>query len=345
MHQPRFFLRPLLYAILLGLFCAHGAVAQTPARTLSDTVPLDTDGEVHIDNHEGRIIVDTWDRAEVRYEIRIMPTDDDPEAEKTEIEIDRRANRLRLATVHAEGDDESSVFGFSFDRGWQWGGTDIPAVHYALTVPRTARIDIEDHESEIDVSGLQATLRIDTHEGPITVSAHRGDVFIDNHDSETELQDIEGELEIDTHDGPVSVADHRGGLIVESHDSEMDLRAITGFVEIDTHDGELTLVDLRGGFRLDAHEADADVSIAELSDDVDIDTHDGRIVLRLAADAAFDLRTDFDEDVDLDSDFDLAPIRISDEDDDEVNYRGAINGGGPRIYLSSHDGDFDLRIR
>lgn len=57
----------------------------------------------------------------------------------------------------------------------------------------------------------------------------------------------------------------------------------------------------------------------------------------------FDLNTDFGDDVDVSSDFDLAPIRIVDEDDeDEVNYRGAVNGGGPEIYLESHDGHFRL---
>ena len=64
------------------------------------------------------------------------------------------------------------------------------------------------------------------------------------------------------------------------------------------------------------------------------------------ADAGFDLTTDFNDDVNLDSDFDLTSIRrVDDDDDDEVNYRGTVNGGGPRIELSSHDGRFTLRTR
>ena len=51
----------------------------------------------------------------------------------------------------------------------------------------------------------------------------------------------------------------------------------------------------------------------------------------------------FDDDVDLRSDFDLSAIRIGDED--EPNYRGDINGGGPELYLEADDGDVALRTR
>jgi len=68
-----------------------------------------------------------------------------------------------------------------------------------------------------------------------------------------------------------------------------------------------------------------------------------RITLSFPGDAGFDLRTDCSDDANLDAEFDIASLRISDDDDDEVNYRGAVNGGGPRIELESHDGRFTPR--
>ncbi len=340
--SPLRFLGVLLTAVLL---LAPSAVAQDAARTLSNTVPLDADGEVVLDNHEGQIAIDTWDRAEVRYEIRIMPTDDDPAAEKTTIDIDANERRLRLATTHEDGDDESTVFGFSFDDGWRWGGTDIPAVHYTLTMPATARLTIDDHESTVDLTGLRAGLRLDTHDGALTLRDHDGDTRIDSHDGRIDLRDTRGQLIIDTHDSPISITGHIGDVTIESHDGEMELRDVAGYLNVDTHDGELTAEDLRGGFRFEAHDGEADISIAALSDDLHVDTHEARLTLHLPPGAAFDLHTDFDEDVDFNTDFDLNSIRIADEDDDEVNYRGAVNGGGPRIYLASGDGDVALRTR
>jgi len=293
-----------LVPLLLSLFLLVGTLptiaAHAQAQRISDTVSLDADGSVSIDNHEGSITVTTWDRDAVQYEVEIDAPEDSDQLRNTEIDVDHTSRSLHLATEQRDQGDDSRWF------SWNNGG-DIPNVHYTLRMPRTARLTIDDHESEIDVTGLQAELRIDTHEGPITVTDQTGEVTIDSHESRT------------------------------------DLRNITGRLTIDTHDGDVVVENLRGAFELDTHDGSADVTFAELTDDVEVDTHDARITLSFPGDAGFALRTDFSDDADLDSDFDIASLRISDDDDDEVNYRGAVNGGGPRIELESHDGRFTLR--
>lgn len=288
---------PLLFSVLLlvGTIAAPSTHAQ--AQRTSETVSLDPNGSVSIDNHEGSITVTTWDRGNVQYDARIDAPEGSEQLENTEIRVDHSERALHLETTFGE-DEESD---------WFSRNGDVPPVHYTIQMPRTARLTIDDHESEIDVTGLQAELRIDTHEGPIRIADQQGDVTID------------------------------------SHESRMDVQRVTGRLTIDTHDGEITVENLRGGFDLDTHDGSADVSFAALTDDVGIDTHDGRVTLALAPDAGFDLTTDFDDDADLDADFDLSSIRIADENDDEVNYRGTVNGGGPRIHLSAHDGRFTLR--
>lgn len=327
--------------VLTSLCLASTAPAQEAARTISNTVPLAQNGTVSIDNHEGSITVSSWDQDRVQYEARIMPTDEDPKAEKTSIEIDQQSDRLVLSTEHAEGDDESKVFGFSFESGWQWGGIDIPPVHYTLKVPSSAQLTIDDHESTIDVAGLQAPLVIDTHEGPLSVNDHSGDVTIDTHESHTEIRSVSGRLKIDTHDGPVTVVDQLGPVTLSTHDGRVDLRSVQGRVSIDAHDSEITVEDLRGGFGLDTHDAEVTVGLAELSENIRIDTHEAIVSLNLPTGKGFDLNTDFDDDVTLDSDPNLSSIRQG--DDDEVNYRGPVRGGGPEIYLEADDGRFTLR--
>jgi DUF4097 and DUF4098 domain-containing protein YvlB len=312
--------------VLFSFFLVLPALAQAPARTVGDTVPLDAEGEVTVDNHEGSITVTTWDRDRVRYEAEIMATDEDPDAEKVSIQTRTSDDRLRLATAHEEGDDESVVFGFDED-GFRWGGIDMPAVHYTITIPKPAALTVDDHESTIDVTGLAGTLRIDTHEGRISVAEQQADVIIDSHES------------------PISIADQTGDVRIDTHEGRMELRRVTGRVTVDTHDGELTAEELNGGVRFESHDGSARVSFTSLSHSVFADTHDGDVTLTLPTDAGFDLDTEFDDDADLISDFDLRPIRISDEDDDEVNYRGGVNEGGPMVRLESDDGDFTLRSR
>jgi DUF4097 and DUF4098 domain-containing protein YvlB len=314
----------LLAAACLSLLLAPVALAQTPARTVSDTAPLASDGEVTLDNHEGSVTVTTWNREQVRYEAEIMPTDEDPDAEKVTIQVHTSDDHLRLATQHEEGDDESVVFGFDED-GFRWGGIDIPAVHYTITMPRTAALALDDHESRVEVTGLAGALAIDTHEGPITVAESRGEITIDSHES------------------PISITDQEGDVTIDTHEGRVELRQVTGRLSMDTHDGELTAEQVNGSFRFESHDGSASVSFAALSNNVFADTHDGDVTLTLPAQSGFDLKTDFDDDADMLSDFDLQSIRIADEDDDAVNYRGDVNGGGPVVRLESHDGDFTLR--
>lgn len=285
----------LFLGTLLIVHLATPASVQAQDRTIGETVALDPNGSVSIDNHEGHITVTAWDRDAVQYEIEIDAPDGSDELANTEIRVDHSERALRLETEYRD-----SGSWFSWNR-------DMPPVHYTVQMPRTARLSIDDHNSEIEITGLAS------------------------------------ELQVDTHDGPIRIADHEGRISIDNHDSRVDLQNVTGDLDIDTHDGEITAANLRGGFVLDTHDGSADVSFTELTGDVEIDSHDGRFTLTLPADAGFDLDTHLNDDADLDTDFDLSGIRLA--DDDEVNYRGTVNGGGPRIALSAHDARFALRTR
>ena len=307
----------LLLAALL--FSLPSAYAQND-RTVSDTVPLAADGHVTIDNHEGSITVTTWDRPEVQYEARIEAERGAGHPERTTVAVDRSGQRLHLKTEH-----RGSGGGLLDFLGGD--GQDIMPVHYTVTMPRTARLTIGDHESTIEVTGLRAALDVDTHDGPLTVS------------------DQQGALRIDSHDGNIAVTEHQGDLRIDTHDSRIRLRGVAGRVEIDTHDSPITAEGLRGPLELDTHEGRAELAFAALDGSVHIDAHDGTFMLALPAAAGFEIDTNFDDDVELASDFDLSAARRADEDDEEVNYRGAVGGGGPQIRLAAHDGQFQLRAR
>mgnify|MGYP000645023184 CR=1 FL=1 len=316
----------LLAATVLSLGVVPSTVAQDPARTVSDAVPLAPDGEVTVDTHEGTITVTTWERNRVRYEAEVMPTDEDPDAEKVTIRARSGDDRLRLATDHEDGDDESTVFGFDED-GFRWGGINIPAVHYILTVPRGATLRIDDHESTIDVTGLAGTLHVDTHDGRLSVDEHRGDLILEAHDGTMTASGLEGDATLDT------------------HGSRMELVDVTGRLSVETHDGTLNAEGLDGGLRFESHDGRASVAFSDLSGSVFAETHDGNLTLTLPAGAGFVLDTEFTDDVDLRSDIDLRSLRLSDEDEKGPNYRGSVRGGGPTIQLESSDGDVTLQTR
>jgi hypothetical protein len=299
--------------------------AEAQNRTTSGTEALDATGTVVVDNHEGRIIIETWDRAEVQYEAVVRPEDGAEHPEATTVRVDQSPSRFVLRTAYDASKADAG--------GSDWFGGDgtqnVMPVAYTLTVPRGARVEIEDHESDVRVQGLDGEAALDTHDGDVT------------------LTDQGGDATIASHDGPITVENQSGALTIDTHDSDVRLRSVDGRVEIDAHDSDIEAEGLRGGLDVDTHEGDGRFAFAELAGDVTIETHDGDVTLTLPAGAGVDLRTDFgDEDADLRADVDLAPYRVSDGDeDDAVNYAGSLNGGGPRLSLNTHEGTFTLRTR
>lgn len=306
-----------LFTLVIALFVGTPALAQP--RTTSGTAALDTNGTVMIDNHEGSITVDTWDRAEVKYEAVVRPEDGADHPEATTVRVTEDQNRFVIRTEY----DESKADG----DGWSWfrgGGQNVMPVAYTLTIPRSATLEIDDHESEIEIANLSGHLAVETHDGPITVQNQSGGAMLDSHD------------------GPITVEEHSGSLDIETHDSHMCLRAIRGNVEIDAHDGEIEAEELHGGLEVQTHDGSGEFAFTSLTEDVEVDTHSGDFTLVFPENAGFDLGTDF-HDTRLTADFDLSPYRMS--NDDEADYRGQVNGGGPRLSLSAHSGSFDLRTQ
>lgn len=315
-------IRSTLFALAAGLLLIGSTVRAQP-RTVSGTSALDADGTVSVDNHEGSITIETWDRAEVKYEAVVRPETGADHPEATVIRVQDGASRFGIRTEY----DDSKVDGGS---GGFWGSSNqnIMPVEYTLTVPRAADIEIDDHESEIQVVGLEGEAAIDTHDGTVTLREHAGDA------------------EIDSHDGPITVEDQTGDLRIDTHDSRIRLRSVRGHTEIDTHDSRVEAEGLRGGLRVDTHDGEGRFAFSELTDDVEIDSHGGDFTFVIPASAGFDLHTNFDDDADLTADFDLSPYRISTGDDEnEVDYRGQVNGGGPRLDLRAHDGSFTIQTQ
>jgi hypothetical protein len=227
-------------------------------------------GTVAVENEEGSITVDTWARDSVVYEARLVSEQDADNVDQAAIEVEQFNERLSLTSnfedVEAEWSFGPEVFGY---------GVSHPAVHYTLTVPRTAAVAVDAQASEISVSNLAAALRIDTHEGPVTVTKQAGPVRVDTHDGSVSMATVNGDLNVDTHEGRVSVEGLRGRLLI------------------------------------DTHEGTAEVGIDSLAA-VDIDSHEGEVLLSIPRDAGFDLSADLDEDASLDGDFSVESLRTED---------------------------------
>lgn len=263
-----------IFSLSLGLLMIGGLAsvcAQPYERTVRDTVAVG-EGPVTIENDKGSITVSTWDRNVVAYRARIASEQVEEAVAQTQIAVGRTDGTVSLTTNYDEVEAQ-----------WTFGPTSFgyiktnPPVHYTVRMPASTSLRVDDHESDIDVSGLSGTLRIETHEGSIRVT------------------------------------DQTGRAEVSSHEGRMVLREIDSNLIVDTHEGAVTVEGLRGRLDLQTHEGRAEVRIDALREIV-AETHEGTVSLSMPASAGFDLSTDIGDDATLQGNVDLSSVRREEND-------------------------------
>ncbi len=227
---------------VLGLSGPHSAGAQSSFSSdiRRDTVALDHDGAVELTNHEGHITVDTWDRAQVAYEVRPASDTSEPQPVPT-LDIEHSERRF---SISSENDSWSiQIPGLLTISP---GGSNTPAWAYRVTMPETATLEIDDHASTIDVSDVNADVEIDTHEGEVSVDAVGGHLTLDTHAGTATATAVQGGVTLDTHAGSISVS----------------FRQFSDSSSAETHSGTLRFfLPADAGFELRTDLGSADVTV------------------------------------------------------------------------------------
>ncbi len=262
---------------LAGLvFLAAGTAIAAETRHFERTVSLDARGTVSIKTFKGSVDVEPWDERRAEVSARIEPDttcgNDSSQAERvrlTEIEVEATATRLKVRSNYDKLEGLPLV-PLKVDGHNNMACSAHPFVHYRIRMPRTARLEIEDHKSNIAVGGLRADARI---------------------------------------------VSHKGSIDVKDHDGALDLTT---------------------------HKGDARVDFARLGGDSHFETHKGDIAITLPKSAGFDLEAHVGRGGLLDAGFDLAEGEWSKR---ERSYQEKVNGGGPRLELTTKNGSFELKAK
>jgi hypothetical protein len=248
--------------------CVGAAVAQPETtREIHKVFPLAKDGRVLIDTYKGSVEVRTWDKAEVEVHVLIESDGggrrDEENVALTDINFRASSGEVRMETDYDRMKSRRSFLGIS------WNNGNLPLVHYTVTMPSSAELEIEDYKSESTISSLMGDLRFETYKGTLE-------------------------------------ADGLGGSI-----------------KLETYKGEI------------------DIALTQRSGDCRMETYKGTIRLKIPKGSGFDLDAEIGRRGDLSSDFDIADTRRW-HDDDEREYRGPVNGGGPEIHLETYKGSYRL---
>ena len=151
---------------------------------------------------------------------------------------------------------------------------------------------------------------------------------VGDYKSEIKVDGLRSDVRIDTYKGPISVLDLTGNLRVETHKSRVEIIGLSGSLDLNTHDGnvEVEFTSLTGRSRIESYKGDVDVTLPKGS--------------------GFDLDADLGRKGDLRTDFDIKGLEYRHEKHGRNReYRGAVNGGGPLLRLTTYKGYYRLQQR
>lgn len=185
---------------------------QIKQERFEQTYPLNPNGRVNLDNLNGEVIINAWDRNEVRVEAlktidcdRPMTIEIQVEANPSLISIDTEYEHNTWVQSDKEKEKHKDKDGKTWSYSYGYGNRCRKAkVDFKLTVPRTARLDqIETVNGSIILNGMTDYVKASTVNGGLTARNLRGTVHVSS---------VNGTLDVDV-DSLENVREVKVGMV------------------------------------------------------------------------------------------------------------------------------------
>jgi hypothetical protein len=146
-----------LAVTVLALGCASLAAAET--KNIDKTLPLSAKGTLELQVHNGTIQVRTWDKPQVDVHVHIdwlgLPA-----SSSRFPTVDISGSTDRVSVRWNRPDAYNGSFWSLLDGSW--GPTEV---RYEITVPKSARLEIHNHNASTDIRDFSGPLDLSTHNG------------------------------------------------------------------------------------------------------------------------------------------------------------------------------------
>ena len=246
-------------------------------------------------------------------------------------------------------------------------------INLTVTVPKSARVTIHSGWGDVTAAGLGAGLDV-TARGDIHVNSIAGPVqahFVNGRHDDFSAHDVQGDLTLDGDVNDLTLSEIKGGIAQHGDiPGDVHIETVAGPVHLHTSVTELQLASLPGDMTLDSDDLRVteakgtvhvtthakDVDLSQIYGDTTVENRDGSISIAPAGVYSIDARNSKgDVEVtlppngagtvdgrthngDIVTEFGLA---VSGDEDKTVS--GRIGSGGPKIYLSSDNGDVRIK--
>lgn len=171
MHRTR--RTPAAFAVALALLVVAPALAVEVQERFDETYELAAGGEVSVANVNGAVVVEGWDRDEVRVvAVKKAKASTRARAEEVldriEVRVTRSGDRLEIDTRRPSS--SNSVF------SWLFGSGVSGDVSYTVSVPRRTDVEVDTVNGKVLVRGVEGHVEADTTNGGIEMADIRGSV-------------------------------------------------------------------------------------------------------------------------------------------------------------------------
>jgi len=194
--------RTLTLSILSLILLSTAARAETLTEKLSKTYPLAADGSISLNNVNGNVTFEAWDRSEVQVDAeKKVKAGSAEDARKilSQIRIDVQAEP---SAVRIETKMPKKVDGGGF---WSlFGGNDVSmGVTYRVKVPRDAIVEADNVNGGIRLSGTRGTGRLETVNGNVDVEETSGALVLESTNGNIQIARSEGAVKASTTNGNI----------------------------------------------------------------------------------------------------------------------------------------------
>ncbi|MGH7501124.1 MAG: DUF4097 family beta strand repeat-containing protein [Longimicrobiales bacterium] len=239
---------------MLNSLLAGALLAMAAPQQMDTTFDVGSARRLEVENHDGTIVVRSWDRNAVRVRATFGGT--------TRVDVDRRDGAISIEPESRRG---------------RPGRSDLE-----LTVPQRFDLQLEGLNTNIDVGAVQGNLDLETINGSITIAGASGRLDLSSISGRITVRDAQGMLDAEGTNEGIDVAGFTGNVSVATVNGSLTLARIQADrVEAETINGRIeyegTLRD-RGNYEFSSHNGEVVLYVAEGTNaSINISTHNGEI--------------------------------------------------------------------
>jgi len=231
--------------IALGLVLPI-AFAATP---FDETRALNPDADVSLDNRTGRIVVTTWDRAEIRV-------------------AGKRGDGTKALLIEGDVSDLSVKIEYPESRSWfgGWGGGDAGDSELLVTLPTGVRLSVDTVSASVEVQGVAGKeLSIDNVSGDVVVDTGANEIAISTVSGDQRITARSNEVNLETVSGDVSLSGELSGRVsIEAVSGKLSLNTMSAAKQVSAGvvSGDIKLrTGLQPGGRITAESLSGDLEV------------------------------------------------------------------------------------